>query len=466
MPFPDDPPDFVKAIRALADFRYISQAPVLDDNDIAKISDALKEFHDNKAIIISSGARRGAESKQPLEHWQIPKLELMQSVAPSVSQAGSPLQWSADTTEHAHVIVIKDPVESTNNASHDPQICRYLDRAEKCRLFEIAVSIAGAKQQAPDVQPTSDDDTGADQDDFMEPMESHPAAILNDLWSSGRSVTDFFKKAEHLEETGNLSAPWPPRTFITTSGSTAIHLNYDPSHCRMPIDEVSTMFHLPDLRGALADYFSREGMYGRHVHTLDHPRRATADSRLHFDDLQVWFKVRIQQKSFHDVAVICPTHTINASPPGGDWTFGHYDAAIFNVEESKYWPQNGLDGHIVTEVRLIMRPVPPKGTHPAWSSRFLVYVQRLDLELQSRRGLMVDPITGMHILKRATRSPNALMGDILPLDQLRAFTHIIPRFGEVANPRLNCFNSSHFAKSFYLNKYFDKEFYYTLSATM
>ncbi|KAF9220442.1 hypothetical protein BS17DRAFT_852073 [Gyrodon lividus] len=392
------PPTFVKAICALADFRYISQAPVLDDNNIAKISDALKEFHDNKAIIISSGARRGAESKQPLEHWQIPKLELMQSVALSVSQAGSPLQWSADTTEHAHVTVIKDPVESTNNTSYDPQICRYLDCTEKCHLFEIAVSIAGAKQQAPDIQPTSNDNT----------------------------VTDFFKKAEHLEKTGNLSAPWPPCTFITANGSTAIHLNYDPSHCCMSINEVSTMFHLPDLRGALADYFSQEGMYGQHVHMLGHPRRATANSCLHFDDLQVWFKVRIQQKSFHDVAVICPTHTINASPPSGDWTFGHYNAAIFNVEESKYWPQNGLDGHIVTEVRLIMRPVPPKRTHPAWSSRFLVYVQRLDLELQSQRGLMVDPITGMHILKRATHSPNALMGDILPLDQLCAFAHIIP----------------------------------------
>ncbi|KAF9225585.1 hypothetical protein BS17DRAFT_669419, partial [Gyrodon lividus] len=134
------PPTFIKAICALADFRYISQAPVLDDNNIAKISDAL-EFHDNKAIIISSGAHCGAESKQPLKHWQILKLELMQSVAPSVSQAGLPLQWSADTTKHAHVTVIKDPVESMNNTSSDPQICRYLDHAEKCHLFEIAVSI-------------------------------------------------------------------------------------------------------------------------------------------------------------------------------------------------------------------------------------------------------------------------------------------------------------------------------------
>ncbi|KAF9224150.1 hypothetical protein BS17DRAFT_766776 [Gyrodon lividus] len=311
--------DGVSKLKQVTDFQYISQAPVLDDNNIAKISDALKEFHDNKAIIISLGAHYGAESKQPLKHWQIPKLELMQSVAPSVSQAGLPLQWSADTTEHAHVTVIKDPVESTNNASYDPQICCYLDCPEKCRLFEIVVSIAGAKQQAPEfnLPPMT-----------TLPMESHLAAILNDLWSSGCSVTDFFKKAEHLEETGNLSAPWPPRTFITANGSTAIHLNYDPSHRCMPINEVSMMFHLPDLHGALADYFSREGMYGQHVHCL-----------------------AIQGKQPQILAftltiykfVICPTHTINASPPGGDWTFGHYDAAIFNVEESKYWPQNGLD---------------------------------------------------------------------------------------------------------------------------
>lgn len=55
------------------------------------------------------------------------------------------------------------------------------------------------------------------------------------------------------------------------------------------------------------------------------------------------------------------------------------------------------------------------------------------------------------------------MGDILPLDQLHSYTHIIPKFGKKANPQLTSFNSSHFPNTFYLNKYFSKDFFYVVS---
>ena len=37
------------------------------------------------------------------ESWTIPKLELLQSIIPSICLSGAVIQWSADITEHAHV---------------------------------------------------------------------------------------------------------------------------------------------------------------------------------------------------------------------------------------------------------------------------------------------------------------------------------------------------------------------------
>ena len=78
------PAKFLTAIRALMDFCYRVQARRINDGDIALINDALCEFHANKDVILQLGARRGEGQKKPIDNWQIPKLELMQSIAPSI----------------------------------------------------------------------------------------------------------------------------------------------------------------------------------------------------------------------------------------------------------------------------------------------------------------------------------------------------------------------------------------------
>jgi hypothetical protein len=120
---------------------------------------------------------------------------------------------------------------------------------------------------------------------------------------------------------------------------------------------------------------------------------------------------------------------------------------------------------MVAQVRLIMRPPPhDRGTHPSWSSWYLAYVQWFDIQGQSGSA-QTDPVTGMHILQPAVRSSGVAMGDILPLDQICSYMHIIPRFGAVANSRLTSFNSSvsEFHDTFFLNKYFNKDFYCAIS---
>ena len=64
------------------DFRYLSQAPQVDESIREGIRAALKEFHDHKIAILEAGAHRG--KKDPINNFNIPKLELFQSMEPSI----------------------------------------------------------------------------------------------------------------------------------------------------------------------------------------------------------------------------------------------------------------------------------------------------------------------------------------------------------------------------------------------
>ena len=152
------PPSFVVAIRALMDFRCLAQSRLLNDNSLSQLSNSLELFHKHKQTILDIGARVGKRNKR-MDHFQIPKLELMHGVVPSVIESGAVIQWSADRTEHAHITEIKVPGRSGNNQDHNPQICRWLDRSEKHHNFSLALQL-----RVSDTDPTGTPDS-------MEPFE-------------------------------------------------------------------------------------------------------------------------------------------------------------------------------------------------------------------------------------------------------------------------------------------------------
>ncbi|KAG2132153.1 uncharacterized protein EDB93DRAFT_1243059 [Suillus bovinus] len=402
------PHSVVIAVRALMDFCYISQATTIDEAHCQKILDALKEFHEHKQGIIACGAHQGAKSGQVLNNWHIPKLELMQSVEPN-------------TTEHAHITLIKDPADSSIN--YDAQICQFLDHREKCQNFHIATSIITCSQSQSQASTPQTTDTGSEHHDESDDEDPHAdesplQTVLDDLQGPKRVVTDFFKKAKQVSSYMQVARPL--RTFVV--GATAIHLNFNPSIQRIPVDV------------GMAQSF----------HSLRGQHRALPDAPLPFNDLMVWFKVRMQQASYHSPSIIPPALTVNASPLSTTWKYGHYDTTIFTVDDTgcEQWPTSGLKCHDVVE--------------------FLTYVQHLDV-MPQRHGSLLECTTQMHILKCAMRSAGTPFGDILPLDQLRSFAHIIPCFGCAADSRLTAQNSTHFAQTFFLNKYIDKDFYYAIS---
>ena len=189
----------------------------------------------------------------------------MQSVVPSIEQVGSLLQWSVDTTEHAHIKVVKDPALTTNNHNYNAQICQCLNCYEKCRLFDTALALYAVVSPDSELEGHNSDN---DQENNNEPedIEEDTRNVLDNIWALECRVSNFFEIATRLSSLPPNSVPTPLHTFV--AGSTAIHFNYNASCRHVPIDDVAEMFELPDLCGALADYILHEQSFSGNLHTF------------------------------------------------------------------------------------------------------------------------------------------------------------------------------------------------------
>ena len=226
------PPKFLVAIRALFDFHYLTQMPRFDDKVLDRIEASLHTFHENKSAIISAGGRQG--SNGPLDHWEIPKLELLQHIVPSIRTSGAVMQWSADVTEHAHVTEIKQPARSGNNEDYYAQIARHLNHSDKCFHFDLATRIASTEQEAEEDE---------DQEDDHEP----DSEVLHATYyhSPTHASVNFFEVAEGIASHSIPNSVCPPRIFASLT--TAFCLAVKPSSC-ISVVEASKTFGLPDLR--------------------------------------------------------------------------------------------------------------------------------------------------------------------------------------------------------------------------
>ena len=270
------PPKFLVAIRALLNFCYPAQMPCFDQDDLVRVETALQTFHDNKSAIITSGARRG--SNGPLEHWEIPKLELLQHVVMSIHTSGAVMQWTTDIMEHAHITKIKQPARAGNNQDYYSQIAQYLDHSEKCLRFDLATHIVCAEQQGSD----EDDE---DQEDEHE-LDSETLRISQYYTPTGKS-TNYFKAVKALANSAVPNTTLPHRIF--SSSTTVFCLAGKPS-LWMTIGEAAEKFGLPNLQLAIANYLCHADCSpGRHV-------EAPSSS----DRIQIWVKVQVQLPSYHN----------------------------------------------------------------------------------------------------------------------------------------------------------------------
>ncbi|KAI6095521.1 hypothetical protein F5141DRAFT_1068278 [Pisolithus sp. B1] len=245
------PAALVQAVHSLVDFQYLTQSPVINSEQCCKISAALKEFHVHKQCIINAGAHCG-EKGQVLEHWETPKLELMQSIAPSIPLISPPIQWTADTTERAHIDVVKNPSTATNNVNFESQICCNLNCHEKCHMCSLALHLHKSKMSKLQMQ-LMDDNTDPDAEDnpqHEQDVDLDVKPLQPDEWIPGvtpHHVHNYFMSSS------KLSMVFPPHSFIPSL--IAFHLRFDPAVRSMEVSDVAEKYGLLDLQPELVHYF-------------------------------------------------------------------------------------------------------------------------------------------------------------------------------------------------------------------
>jgi len=344
------PRKFLMAIRALLDFRYLAQSQVISDRTCSSIEYSLQEFHSNKQAILDAGARRG--KKSAILNWYIPKLEFLQSVASNIRANGVAIQWSADVTEHAHITTIKDPARSGNNQNYESQICRYLDRLDKLRQFDLATAIreANIDFRGPGAEECGRQKSGLDDGDLV--LVTSTSSLLtyidpvSSLSGASRQIFDFFCHASALKQSlqNHQDIPFPLRTRACTN-YVAFHLSRDPSFKRLLVDDVAQMYGITDLRPALSDYLQRIENHSEGSHMDVRGRRLSQENcDLPFSHLEVWKKVHLQSKAYYYPHPLLPSQTINALPLSPSSTFGQFDNVIINIDPAKEWPVSGLSG--------------------------------------------------------------------------------------------------------------------------
>ncbi|KAJ4477100.1 hypothetical protein C8R41DRAFT_773274 [Lentinula lateritia] len=480
-------PQFVTALRALMDFRYAGQATRFNQASASRVQAALDEFHENKDIIQDLKARVNPKGV-PIVHWEIPKLEFMQSVEPSIRASGPIMQWTADTTEHAHITLVKDPARSGNNHDFEIQICRHLDRQARVRRFDLMTAMVDTRVdfrlgrgdegrgRGDSGKEALDEEEATTKISSSEQLAAHLNPVSKKLFGSFRPKRNFFLRARLLKQTP--SAPLPLRIFSDeVSGEiSAFSFVRDADLKTLTIEQVSNLYALPDFQGACIDFL--ECYEAKTQSFVIGGRRGNSQLTLPFTKVRNWSRFRIQSKTYFNTDLLTDPHTIFAAPPSADWEFGRQNAAIINIDPSFEWPRSSLEGHCVVLVKVLFTVSQPRKPSPPvrGTDQFLAYCERLDVVNQafpphkychlsgynSWPPYNPDYATGCFILKRARRADGTPFGDVIPVSQFRSFADICPRYRGNPHPSLKQESSQYHSDEFFLNKYFNKELFFAL----
>ena len=325
------------------DFCYTAKAEEIDKDGCKAILASINKFYQHKSGIMDAEAQVG-KGNRPINNWYIPKLKLMQSVVPNIQANGVAFQYSADVTEHAHITKIKNPTCSGNNQNYKTQICHDLDCTDKLHQFNLATSICesymDSSNESKDHSSSETNilqqaDSSADNDNNVHiPLAWLIAGLLG-------SFQNYFDEALYLQN--DPQALCPLHTFM--DGHTDLHLNCNPSSKQMTIDKAAVVYGIPDLCPALMDFIHHYTPTSpATVYSIGAQHTTAAHVNIGPMRIQVWFRVQLQSRNFHNAGKVLPLQFINACPPCDDWPLGFYDPVIINTDGTKIWPQSGLNG--------------------------------------------------------------------------------------------------------------------------
>jgi hypothetical protein len=302
---PNVTPRATRFLRSVLDIIYLAQYPSHTETTFQAIRNAIATFHEEKSEIVRLGQilvpekpKKKKKNAKPLslpKHFRIPKVEMLHNLEPCIREMGSLPQFSTETTEYLHGPLVKDPFRHCNGQNATDGMCRILDRREKVADFQEYLKWRGEEK----ARRKSLDGTGG----LGQPSKCDESVLSDRLENSRISIT---KK---------------------------------PHRSRITIDDAASLYGLPDLRAALADYFNiaTEGSRPRGKRRI-----AGANAELPFALLDVWYHFRLTPSGELESESL--PETIRASPPNKNEPFGLCNTVLINGND----PSSGLRGKLVT----------------------------------------------------------------------------------------------------------------------
>nr|VWP01897.1 Para aminobenzoic acid synthetase [Ganoderma boninense] len=124
------PVRLIRAVRAILDFLYLAQYLAHTSETLELLTNALRRFHQNKAIFIDLAIR---------DNWHIPKLHSLDHYLISIKLFGTTDNYDTQYTERLHIDFAKDAYRATNRKDEFPQMTLWLERREKVLRHEAYI---------------------------------------------------------------------------------------------------------------------------------------------------------------------------------------------------------------------------------------------------------------------------------------------------------------------------------------
>jgi hypothetical protein len=299
------PPDFIHAVRAMIDFIYLAQNPVHTPTTIRDMTSALNEFHAFKHAIVAAEARRGKGGVK--DDFFIPKLELMQNFANSISCLGSLMQWSADVTERLLITHCKNPFSKTSHQKDFArQISQILNREEAIRLFELYTLCSSS--------------TGASGQSSYDPLINAVVVEDNEVATTDVDPALAWISRINPEAQRRLDGPRPVRNhflkgIVSNDTKVAFNVTLTPSHKRLAVPDFQSLYRIDGFLQVFHEFIATRG----------HVDLNAQLSQLVFD---VWVKFRIQLHSAFHERTIMPSQIVQAEPPCEAFPYGYCDSVL------------------------------------------------------------------------------------------------------------------------------------------
>lgn len=295
-------PDFVCAMCAIVDFIYQAQAPMFTPSSIHAMEEALLEFHACKDAILQAGARRG-KSKE-IDHFHIPKLEVLQSFGRSIHNVGCLIQYTTDVSEYLLKTHCKDPFTRTNRqrTAFTKQVVLLLDQEESIHHFDLYSLLLERNANL-----TNDPCSVSDDPRYIDPTLDWVQRVAPDevtYFHGPRSFRNHFLAG-----------------MLSDNSKSALHVTIKADFADKSSRYVAEMYCLFDFPDLLCMYIDNQ---------------PGDDSYLHSCLLKGWNKFRLQlQSRLHPLNII-PSQQVQALSPSEEFPFGKCDAILVD-----YTPPTG-----------------------------------------------------------------------------------------------------------------------------